>query len=101
SKAALDYLADSLRADLASEGIAVSLISPGFVQTPLTDRNDFPMPFRISADDAARRMAQGLAAGRNRIHFPKRFTWTLKALACLPPPVRDRLAARLSRNSTP
>ena len=44
SKAALDYLANTLRLDLASKGIGVTLIRPGFVQTPLTDKNDFPMP---------------------------------------------------------
>ena len=61
SKAALAYFAQSLRADLAAEGIDVVLVSPGFVKTPLTERNDFPMPFLVTAEDAAERIVSGLA----------------------------------------
>ena len=79
SKAALAYLAQSLRADLAPEGIEVFLVSPGFVKTPLTDRNDFPMPFLIQPDDAVNRIIKGLNKGRHNIEFPRRFTWTTRA----------------------
>lgn len=97
SKAALTYFAHSLRADLAHEGIDVVVVSPGFVKTPLTDRNDFPMPFLVSAEDAAGRIVKGLRKGSNEIAFPKRFTWMLKALGALPQGLIDRMAASMSR----
>lgn len=100
SKAALTYLAHSLRADLALEGIEVVTVEPGFVKTPLTERNTFPMPFLISAEDAADKIISGLQSGRRDIHFPRRFTWILKALRVLPQALIDRLAARLARPST-
>lgn len=100
SKAALTYFAHSLRADLAAEGIDVVVVSPGFVKTPLTDRNDFPMPFLVSAEDAAERIVSGLAKGHNEIAFPKRFTWMLKFLGSLPGAVVDRMAANMARKSS-
>lgn len=98
SKAALTYFAKSLRADLAGERIAVSVVSPGFVKTPLTDQNDFEMPFLISAESAASIMVRGLDRGRRHIHFPKRFTIPLKLLSLLPGVLVDRMAAAMSRN---
>ncbi|PAV24561.1 short-subunit dehydrogenase [Tamilnaduibacter salinus] len=98
SKAGLTYFAESLRADLAAEGIGVTVVSPGFVKTPLTDQNDFPMPFLIEADDAAQRIVKGLRQGRNRIDFPKPFTVTLKLLRLLPRRWADALAARMARS---
>lgn len=100
SKAALTYFAHSLRADLAHEGIDVVVVSPGFVKTPLTDRNDFPMPFLVTAEDAAGRIVSGLAKGKNDIDFPKRFTWTLRLLSSLPQGMIDRIAANMARKST-
>lgn len=97
SKAALTYFAHALRADLAVEGIDVVVVSPGFVKTPLTDRNDFPMPFLVSSEDAANRIVRGLARGRNEIAFPKRFTWTLRLLGALPRPIIDRMSAAMAR----
>ncbi|GGY81822.1 SDR family NAD(P)-dependent oxidoreductase [Marinobacter zhanjiangensis] len=100
SKAALAYLAQSLRADLAREGIEVFLVSPGFVKTPLTDQNDFPMPFLIQPEDAANRIIKGLKKGRHNIEFPKRFTWTIRLLGNLPQGLIDRMAARMARESS-
>ncbi|OHY82756.1 SDR family oxidoreductase [Marinobacter sp. AC-23] len=100
SKAALAYFAHSLRADLAAEGIEVVLVSPGFVKTPLTERNDFPMPFLVTADAAAERIISGLANGHNEIAFPKRFTWIMKCLSALPQSLIDRMAASMARKST-
>lgn len=99
SKAGLTYFAHALRADLAAEGITVSVVSPGFVKTPLTDRNDFPMPFMVTAEDAADRILKGLNKGKTEIHFPKRFTYTLKALNILPQCWIDGLAARMARKT--
>ncbi|GIU47819.1 SDR family NAD(P)-dependent oxidoreductase [Shewanella sp. KT0246] len=84
SKAAVNYLASSLRLDLKAHNIGVSVICPGFVKTPLTDKNDFAMPMQISADNAADEIIYGMKIGRNEIHFPKRFTLILKFLSCLP-----------------
>ncbi|WP_166260012.1 SDR family NAD(P)-dependent oxidoreductase [Marinobacter salicampi] len=97
SKAALTYFAQSLRADLAAEGIQVTVVSPGFVKTPLTDRNDFPMPFLISAEDAAQRIVKGLHKGQSEIQFPKRFTWMLRGFSALPQGIIDRMAAAMAR----
>lgn len=100
SKAALAYFAQSLRADLAREGIDVVLVSPGFVKTPLTENNDFPMPFLVTAEDAAERIISGIAKGHNEIAFPKRFTWALKCLGALPQSLIDRMAAAMARKSS-
>lgn len=100
SKAALAYLTHSLRADLAREGIDVFLVSPGFVKTPLTDRNDFPMPFLVTADNAAERIIKGLKKGRHDIEFPRRFTWTLRLLSNLPQALVDRMAAAMARDTS-
>ncbi|MDI9245444.1 SDR family NAD(P)-dependent oxidoreductase [Marinobacter sp. CHS3-4] len=97
SKAALTYFAHALRADLAAEGIDVVVVSPGFVKTPLTDKNDFPMPFLVSAEDAANRIVKGLSKGKREIAFPKRFTWSLKLLGALPQTLIDRMSASMSR----
>jgi short-subunit dehydrogenase len=84
SKAALTYLGEAMRLTLKQEGIKIQIISPGFVATPLTAQNDFPMPFMIPAEDAARRVVKGLQSNRFEITFPKRFTYVLKLLRCLP-----------------
>jgi len=84
SKAAVAYLARSLALDLKEQQIDVSLVSPGFVKTPLTDKNDFAMPMQISAQEAAQRIASGLQKRVFDIHFPKKFTFILKALSLLP-----------------
>lgn len=99
SKAALTYFAQALRADLAAEGIDVVVVSPGFVKTPLTDQNDFPMPFMVTAEDAAERIVKGLQKGKREIAFPKRFTWSLKLLGALPQGLIDRLSASMSRKN--
>jgi len=97
SKAAVAYLVDCLRIGLAKEHIAVSLICPGFVKTPLTDLNDFPMPFRISVEEASSSIRKGLSKKRSEIHFPKRFTYLLKLLSYLPRPLWAKLAERMVR----
>lgn len=83
TKAALINLAQTLYLDLHPLGVGVSVICPGFVETPLTAQNDFKMPALIQPAEAAREMLAGWAAGRFEIHFPKRFTRLLKALSHL------------------
>jgi len=84
TKAALINFAETLYLDLAPRGVAVHLINPGFVKTPLTDLNDFKMPALIGADEAAREILAGIERGSFEIHFPKRFTRVLKLLNLLP-----------------
>jgi short-subunit dehydrogenase len=84
TKAALINFAESLYYDLHPKGVSVHLISPGFVATPATARNDFAMPALISPEEAALEIARGLERGEFDIHFPKRFTRFLKFLRILP-----------------
>jgi short-subunit dehydrogenase len=97
SKAAVIYLMDGLRFTLAPKGIKVTVINPGFVRTPLTDRNKFRMPFLIEADDAAERIVRGLERGKQEIHFPAPLSWTAKVLRVLPYPLYERLIRALRR----
>lgn len=84
SKSALSYMAETLYLELAHKGTAVSVIHPGFVQTPLTAGNDFHMPALQTPQQASAAIIKGLQAGRYDIHFPKRFTLFLKILRFLP-----------------
>ncbi|MFY8274799.1 SDR family NAD(P)-dependent oxidoreductase [Pseudoalteromonas sp. SSDWG2] len=95
SKAGATYLAKCLEIDL--EDIDVSVVHPGFVKTPLTDKNDFPMPMAVSADEAALYMYKGLKNRKKEIHFPKRFTLFLKLLRILPWSIWAKLAKRMVR----
>ncbi|MBL0561002.1 SDR family NAD(P)-dependent oxidoreductase [Aeromonas hydrophila] len=101
SKAALDYLADTLRLDLAGKGIGVTLIRPGFVATPLTAKNDFPMPCLVTVEEASRAIMDGLTAGRHQIHFPRRFIWLLRLLGALPTGLWLRLGRTLVSKGRP
>lgn len=85
SKAAVIAMAESLKAELDGRGVTMQVVCPGFVKTPLTDRNDFDMPYIIEAEDAARRIWEGLKSDRFEIAFPKRFVYQMKALRALPP----------------
>ena len=84
TKAALQQLAETLCFDLRPAGIGVSVINPGFVATPMTAGNRFKMPGLMSPEQAALRIVQGWARGRFDIHFPRRLSWPLRWLRCLP-----------------
>lgn len=84
TKAAVIHLTESLYLDLRPRGIAVYQINPGFVDTPLTAQNDFPMPALMTADDAALALLDGIARGHFHIHFPRRFTNVLRLARLLP-----------------
>lgn len=95
TKAALINLAETLYLDLHAQGVGVSIINPGFVNTPLTRQNQFKMPALISAEQAAREILKGWARGEFEIHFPKRFTRWMKALRLLPYPAFFAATRRL------
>lgn len=100
SKAAIDYLARTLAVDLAPSKIDVSLIRPGFVNTPLTQKNTFSMPGIISVEQASRHIIVGLNKRKQEINFPPLFYLTLKLLSLLPNTLWRRLAIRMIRPKT-
>lgn len=85
SKAALIHMAEALKFDLDPLGITMQIVNPGFVATPLTAKNAFPMPFIIKVDKAARRTVDGFERGGFEITYPRRFAYILKALSNLLP----------------
>jgi len=80
TKAALINMAECMNIELARDGILVSVINPGFVDTPAQDDLNFSKPFIVSSDTAAKRILKGLSKGTFEITFPKRFTYILKIL---------------------
>ena len=85
SKAALNNLAESLYFDFGRHNVRVSLVSPGFIKTPMTDKNEFRMPFLKTSEYAANKIYNGLVNGSNfEIDFPKELTLILKLLKILP-----------------
>ena len=84
TKAALIAMTESLKFDLDRVGVSINIVNPGFVRTPMTDRNTFPMPFILEVDDAARRIVRGLKRGDFEVTFPWQLAWPLKVLQILP-----------------
>lgn len=84
SKAALINLAESIAPQLAQKGVTISLVNPGFVDTPMTSENDFPMPFIVSAEEAATKIIAGLEKKKFEIAFPKRLAWIMNFLRIIP-----------------
>ncbi|WP_394757264.1 SDR family NAD(P)-dependent oxidoreductase [Rhodoferax sp.] len=97
TKAALINLSETLYLDLHAQGVGVSLINPGFVDTPLTRQNQFKMPVLISPQQAAQEILQGWARGAFEIHFPRRFTRWMKILQLLPYPAFFAVTRRLKQ----
>ncbi|OBT15934.1 short-chain dehydrogenase [Vibrio sp. UCD-FRSSP16_10] len=98
SKAAVSYLARTLALDLSSKGIKVTTVFPGFVKTPLTDKNDFPMPMMVDVESAAKAIKDGISRGKSHIYFPKRFTWILRFIGSLPYSIQHVLAKKLIKD---
>ena len=96
TKAAIVNLAQSLRVELAPD-VDVRLVTPGFVRTDLTAKNNFEMPFLMEPEEAARRILRGLHGPSFEIAFPRRLIWPLRLLAWLPKAVTFRLTARLKQ----
>ena len=95
SKAALHYISKSFEVDLASRGIKVQSMSPGFVKTPLTDKNDFPMPMAITAQQAATYMLNGITSNRSSVYFPRRFGFILRCLNLLPEFIQRKICINM------
>jgi len=95
SKAALHYFARTMEVDLATRGIRVQSVSPGFIDTPLTRKNTFTMPMLISPDKAAAGILRGIARGRRNIYVPWRFAAMLRLLGAFPECMQVWLASKM------
>ena len=98
SKSALNNLAESLYFDFGRSNVRVCLVSPGFIKTPMTDKNDFKMPFLKTPEYAAEKIYDGLVNKNSfEIHFPKSLTMILKILAFLPNKIYFGLISKLTK----
>jgi short-subunit dehydrogenase len=84
SKAALINMAEALRPELAMQGVILQVVNPGFVKTPMTAQNRFPMPFLVTAEQAAAAILRGLRSDRFEITFPARFAFLMKLVRLIP-----------------
>ena len=98
SKSALNNLAESLHFDFKRSNVRVCLVSPGFIKTPMTDKNDFKMPFLKTTEYAAEKIYDGLI-NKNvfEIHFPKSLTIILKILSFLPSKIYFGLIGKMTK----
>lgn len=97
SKAAAINLAEALQPELRRQGLHLRVINPGFVDTPLTRKNSFRMPFLMTPEAAARRIVRALARDHFEIAFPWRFAWLMKLLRCLPYRLYFPLVSRITQ----
>ncbi len=98
TKAALNSLCEALHPELAQHGVTLSVVNPGFVATPLTEKNDFPMPFLVSSDEAADIIAKGLSQEKFEIIFPWKMALAIRLLHALPHRLRFALTRKMLRN---
>jgi NADP-dependent 3-hydroxy acid dehydrogenase YdfG len=96
TKAAMIHMCEALRFDCKALGLVMQVVNPGFVETPLTAQNDFPMPFIMKGDAAAKRVCDGFEKGGFEITFPRRFAYILKAINLLPYPVYFWLVSKMT-----
>ncbi|RWM27716.1 SDR family oxidoreductase [Mesorhizobium sp.] len=87
TKAAINILAESLKYDFDKMNIRIQVMNPGFVDTPLTEKNMLPMPGLMPVHRASRRMARGIRKGGFEVTFPYHISWPLKLLGLLPRPI--------------
>jgi short-subunit dehydrogenase len=97
SKAAVKVWGEALRADLAPQGVKVNVVMPGFIRSPMTDANDFPMPFLMPAERAAEIIRRGLAANRPRIAFPFPTAFVAWLMGALSPVIADPILRTLPK----
>ncbi len=84
TKSGLTFLAETLRLELSKLKIKIQVVHPGFIKTPMTDKNKFPMPFLMTAKNAALRIYKGLLSSKFEIYFPKRLIIPMKFMSILP-----------------
>ncbi|WP_201610219.1 SDR family NAD(P)-dependent oxidoreductase [Psychrobacter submarinus] len=99
SKAAIHYLMKTLQISLAPFDVAVSLVVPGFVDTPMTEQNDFPMPFLQTPQQASQAIRDGIEAEHEVIEFPRKLTLPLKTLGTLPDMAWQQVSKQLYKKS--
>ena len=95
SKAALSCLLESLRVDAGTEGVQISIVEPGFVRSEMTASNNFPMPFLMETESAARVICDAVAEGQGWIRFPWQMSTAVRLMARLPAALFERYAGRL------
>ena len=97
TKAALNVMCEALYPELERSGVKITIINPGFVDTPLTKKNDFPMPFLVSSEEAADTIAKALAKGKFEIIFPWKMAVAIRLLHALPHSLRFALTRKMLR----
>jgi len=97
SKAAMQTFLEASRIELAPHGVGVTIVNPGFIATPLTEKNRFPMPFLMSAERAARIIANGIERGKRVVEFPLPMSLLMRFLRHLPGAVYDRATGGFGR----
>lgn len=97
TKAALINMCEALKPELDANNVKLQLINPGFVKTPLTDKNEFPMPFLMPVDEAVERIVSGLKSNAFEIRFPRRLAWILTAFKFIPDALYFAITRRMTR----
>lgn len=97
SKAAMQAFLEASRVELAPYGVGVTIVNPGFIATPLTEKNRFPMPFLMKADRAARVIANGIERGKRVVEFPLPMSLLMRFLRHLPDALYDRATMSFAR----
>lgn len=100
SKSAVQRWAEALDATERARGLRLHAVCPGYVRTPMTARNEFPMPFLMAPEEAARRTLSGIAAGRLRVVYPRRLYFMARLVGALPPRWRNALFSKLPAKQT-
>jgi short-subunit dehydrogenase len=90
TKAAMQAFLEANRVDLAPHGVGVTIINPGFIETPMTEKNEFRMPFLMTAEKAARIIGDGLERGKRVIEFPRPMSLLMRTLRLVPDAIYDR-----------
>jgi short-subunit dehydrogenase len=101
SKSGLSTFLESIRAEVRQSGVIVTEVCPGFIRTPMTDKNRHPMPFLLEADEAARRIVLAMRAGRARYGFPWPMHALMRLIQSIPVPIYDLLARKMAASFQP
>lgn len=99
SKAAVITYLESLRVELAPEGVHVTTIAPGYIKTPMTDINQYAMPFLMAPEVAAKKFAQAIAKKKRFIVIPWQMGWLARIMKCLPPWLWDYMMKHAPRKA--